>query len=77
MPWITPPNHLSGTLRASGMTEYVTRAEAAQILSVSLPTLDGMIERGIIPALKVGRVVRIARDDLSLEAMQARAEGQR
>ena len=39
---------------------YITRQEAAEILGVSLRTLDGLIQRGGLPAYRVGaRLVRL------------------
>lgn len=44
---------------------WITRQEAAERLGISLPTLDGLIRRGQLPASKVGpRIVRIDERDI-------------
>ena len=44
---------------------YITRQQAAERLGISLRTLDGLIQRGGLPAYKVGsRLVRIKDTDL-------------
>lgn len=44
---------------------YITRQQAAERLSVSLRTLDGIIQRGTLPAYRVGaKLVRIKESDL-------------
>ena len=44
---------------------YITRQEAAERLSVSLRTLDGLIARGMLPAYRVGpKLVRIKLSEL-------------
>ena len=48
----------------------LTRREAANILSISLPTLDRMIASGELPRIKRKRVLRIPAD-----AVYAIAEG--
>lgn len=45
---------------------YITRQQAADRLSVSLRTLDGIIQRGSLPAYRIGpKLVRI--DERELE----------
>lgn len=54
---------------------YVTRKEAADILGISLGTLDKMIEDGRLPVVRPSeRIVRIARVDLEPDAIRARME---
>ena len=54
---------------------YVTPKEAADILGVSEHTLRQMIDDGRIPAVQLGpRLTRIARADLTPEAIRARLE---
>lgn len=49
---------------------WITRQQAAERLGISLPTLDGLIRRGQLPASKIGpRIVRI--DERDLEAYVA------
>lgn len=44
---------------------WITRQQAAERLGISLPTLDGLIRRGQLPASKVGpRIVRIDERDI-------------
>ena len=44
---------------------YLTRQEAADRLAVSLRTLDGLIQRGALPAYRVGAtLVRIDENEL-------------
>lgn len=46
---------------------WITRQHAAERLEISLPTLDGLIRRGQLPASKIGaRIVRI--DERDIEA---------
>jgi excisionase family DNA binding protein len=49
----------------SSRTQYVTLAEAADLMSVSVKTLRRRIADGTIPAYRCGRrVIRIRVDDL-------------
>lgn len=49
---------------------WLKRQQAAERLGISLPTLDGLIRRGQLPASKVGaRIVRI--DERDIEAYLA------
>lgn len=44
---------------------YLTKAQAADELQISVRTLEGLIKRGQLPAYKIGpQLVRIDRDDL-------------
>lgn len=44
---------------------YLTRQQAAERLGISLRTLDGLIQRGGLPAYRIGsRLVRIRDTDL-------------
>lgn len=53
--------------------EYVTRKQAAEILGVSLPTLDKMVDRGEVPVVRLSeRIVRIDAADLTPDAIRAR-----
>ena len=40
------------------------RVEVAKILDLSVRTIDRLIEDGDLPASKIGRAVRIRRDDV-------------
>ena len=46
------------------MSAYLTVNECAALLAVDHKTIRRLIERGELPALRVGRVLRIARDNL-------------
>lgn len=44
---------------------WITRQQAAERLGISLPTLDGLIRRGQLPASRIGpKIVRIDERDL-------------
>ena len=51
-----------------------TRAEAAQLLHVSLRTVDQLISKGDLPVVKIGKAVRIKPQTLEIliEAREAR-----
>jgi putative molybdopterin biosynthesis protein len=49
---------------------HLTVGECAQLLSVSAKTVRGLIDRGDLPAYRVGRVLRI--DPADLEALRYR-----
>ncbi len=44
--------------------KLLTRSEAANFLSISLPTLDRLISKGTVKAYKVGGNVRIKENEL-------------
>lgn len=50
--------------------EYLTRAELADLLGITKKTVDRLIAKGEIRAIKVGTAVRIHRDEV--EAFRAR-----
>lgn len=44
---------------------YLTKAQAAEELQISVRTLEGLIKRGQLPAYRIGpQLVRIDREDL-------------
>ena len=47
------------------MDEYLTVAEVAEILKLNQQTVRNWIEQGKLPALRVGRRVRIRREDFT------------
>lgn len=58
------------------MTELITRAEAARMLTVSEDTVDRLIKSSMLPAYRVSaRIVRLDRADVLayLEGRQQRA----
>ena len=46
------------------MVELLTRREVAGICKVSLRTVTRWLQKGNLPAVRLGRNVRIRRDDL-------------
>jgi excisionase family DNA binding protein len=56
--WI-PPQPTS-----SNLPEYGTRKEVAELLRISLPTLDDYIKRGVIEASRIGGRIRIKRSEI-------------
>jgi excisionase family DNA binding protein len=54
------------------VTRYLTIAECADLLAVEHKTVRRLIDRGELPALRVGRLLRIDPDDL--EALRYRPE---
>lgn len=48
----------------SSLPEYGTRKEVAELLRISLPTLDGYIGRGLIDASRIGGRIRIKRSEI-------------
>lgn len=60
-----------GTVTIGSMPEELTTSTAAEQLGISRPTLMKLIERGEIPAHKVGTHTRIRTNDLT-EFRQAR-----
>ncbi len=63
--------------RLSEMTvELITIKQAALALNVSVSTVRNMLQRGELPALRVGRQIRFVREDLEhwvRRRVQARA----
>lgn len=49
---------------SGGNSPYLTRSEAAQVLRVSVTTLDRWTKAGCIPSIKLGRLVRFEKDAL-------------
>jgi len=45
-------------------TELITRKEAVAILGISLPTLAAFTKKGIIPAQRIGTLIRYNRADV-------------
>lgn len=56
--------------------ELLTRKEAAQLLSVSLPTLHEYTQRGLLPAYRLGSRVRYKKTELIAALQQMRAARQ-
>lgn len=59
----------SHILKGKPMNEktYLTKAEAAEVLSVSVATINRIVYSGVLPAAKVGGFVRIPAQ--AIEAM--------
>lgn len=51
--------------------EYLTRKETAQILGVSLPTLNEFSKRGLIPSYRIATRIRYKKDEV-YESLQKR-----
>lgn len=49
--------------------EHLTRPEAARLLRVGLRTLDRAIAAGTVPAIRVGKCVRLPRHALLIGVM--------
>jgi excisionase family DNA binding protein len=58
-----PAVSISMTITKPNNSRFITTAEAAEVLSVRVPTIHVYIRCGIIPAYKFGDVVRIPRDE--------------
>jgi excisionase family DNA binding protein len=58
---LLPP---SQSTNPPGQTEYITRAETAKRLKISLPTLWKLTKEGKITAYKIGRKVLYNPDDV-------------
>lgn len=44
--------------------EYITRKETAQILGISLPTLNEYTKRGLVPSFRIGSQIRYKKDEV-------------
>jgi excisionase family DNA binding protein len=54
--------------------ELLTRKEAAEVLRSALRTVDGLIAKGDLPAVRIGKSVRIRRTSIAylIEARESR-----
>lgn len=60
----TKPAVSSGmTTTSPNLSRFITTKEAAEVLSVGVPTVHVYIRKGIIPAHKFSDTVRIPRDE--------------
>ncbi len=50
--------------------ELITRQEAAEILGISLPTLNDWTKTGLLPAYRIGTRVRYKRDEVLASVKQ-------
>lgn len=57
------------------MTDFLSVQECANLLAVEHKTIRRLIDRGELPALRVGRVFRIARADLAALAYRPAGSG--
>jgi excisionase family DNA binding protein len=55
-------------------SDLLTVAQVADELQVTAQTIRNWIERGVIPALRIGRAYRIRREDVDLLLDRAQAE---
>lgn len=53
---------ISISTASSAASLFISRARAAQMLDVSVQTIDKLIKEGILPSIHVGRAVRIKVD---------------
>lgn len=51
---------------------YWARAQSAEYLGITLPTLDMLIRSGQLRAFRIGRNVRLRKDDLDRSLMQVK-----
>jgi excisionase family DNA binding protein len=51
-------------LEHSPSPDYITRKEAADVLGISLHTLNAWIKEGKVPAFRIGSRVRFKRSDV-------------
>ena len=54
------------------MTRLITRAEAAQLLRVSLPTMDKLAKRGALKRIELGSRVLFLEEDIMAAILAAR-----
>lgn len=54
-------NHLSTPPTEN---EFITRKQTAQILGISLPTLNDYTKRGVIPSYRIGTRVRYKKEEV-------------
>ena len=59
--------------------EYITRKETAQILGISLPTLNEWSKKGILPSYRIASRVRYKKDEIlgSLHKVQSTKYGRK
>ena len=48
----------SGTNGTDGMHEFVTKKELASVLMVSVRTIENWLRIGILPVIRVGKILR-------------------
>ena len=65
------------TLQVPPLPEILTAEQAAAYLQVHRLTVYGYVRRGLVPAVRLGRLIRIRREDLRrlLETRAARRDG--
>jgi excisionase family DNA binding protein len=71
---VTHVSKQSNTAAEARLIQLLTRAEAAAGLSVSLRTIDNLVASGDLPAVKIGRAIRIRPSalDYFIEARESR-----
>lgn len=63
--WIKECQADTADVQSTNQAKYLTRAEAAKVLHVSLVTLDSYIKAGILPAKRIGIRVLISEEALN------------
>lgn len=54
--------------------EFLSRQQVADLLHVSLPTIDGYIRSGILKAYRIGRRVKFKRDEVETALKQIKIQ---
>ena len=62
--WIKECQVDTTDIQSTNQVKYLTRAEAARVLHVSLVTLDSYIKTGILPAKRIGTRVLVPEEAL-------------
>jgi excisionase family DNA binding protein len=63
------------SIQSSNLEEFLTVAEVAEMLKLNQQTVRNWIDQGSLPALRVGRRVRIRRSDLERVLEEASTAG--
>jgi len=56
--------HAAANLHPAGISEYLTRKQAADYLQISLPTLHAYTQKGLVKVMRLGKQVRYLKKDL-------------
>ena len=65
-------SYFSTLEQPKAQTEYLTRKEAAELLSISLPTLNEWTKQGVIQGLRIASRVRYKKSDVEKALTQIR-----
>ena len=64
-----------GELAVLGMEEYLTKADVAQLLKLTVRTVEHLMSRGALPYIRIGRSIRFRRRDLETHLASKIARG--